>query len=330
MQSCNDALAQTLTPDPPKCGANARAYARNESVVGVVGTPWSGCTERMLPVLNQAPGGAVSLVSTTNSHVDLVRRDPTAPADRLQQLYPTGQRGYARMLPSDDYEAAAGALYAQRISPGGIFYIQDWHDDPWAKYFSTAALRLGLPILGTVNRDQDALGERWLAQRVRASGARAIYIHGTDTDIGTPARRPRLRRDRHLLELPLSHLEAVRPCRKRGARHIHDDLRNADRTTRPGRAAIPARLRRNPAGRPDPRLLRLCRRSDRGPARRHRALRRHPRIGRSGARHRAPTRQRARPDRARSPWRTHQQPGRGGAAPTTAASRSTPRAPPAA
>jgi YVTN family beta-propeller protein len=185
LQACNNALAQTGGTDEHKCRAHARAYARNERLIGVVGPAPSGCTEVMLPILNRAPSGPVSLVSTINSRVDLVRRNPAWPADRLHELYPTGQRGYARMIPSDDYEAAAGALFAQRLSPDGAFVVQD----PWqasldfGNFFRTAARRIGLPILGNVTRDEGAPGESRLARRIRASGARAVYIHGISTDI---------------------------------------------------------------------------------------------------------------------------------------------------
>jgi hypothetical protein len=96
MQSCNDALAQTGFPDEPKCQASARAYARDQAVVGIVGPSHSTCTAAMLPILNSAPGGPVSIVSTINTHVDLLGRDPLVPGS-ARTLYPTGQRGYARV-----------------------------------------------------------------------------------------------------------------------------------------------------------------------------------------------------------------------------------------
>ena len=186
MQPCNDALAQTGFPDAPKCQANARAYAHNPAVVGVVGPSHSICTAAMLPTLNSARGGPVSVVSTINTHVDLIGRDPLAPGS-AQALYPTGQRGYARVATSDDYEAAAGVMLARRLSPSGLFYLQDSFavGDSWSIFVRRAARRLGLPLLGSETRDVDQGGERRLAHEILKTGARAVYVHGTvGTDLG--------------------------------------------------------------------------------------------------------------------------------------------------
>jgi DNA-binding SARP family transcriptional activator/ABC-type branched-subunit amino acid transport system substrate-binding protein len=189
MQACNDALAQTGFPDEAKCRANARAYARNPAVVGVVGPSISICAAAMLPILNTAPAGPVSIVSTINSHARLVGRDPLDP-DSIRTLYPAGRRGFARMMTTDDYEAAAGVMLAQRLSPQGMFYVQQIfaEHEPWSIFVRRAARRLGLPILGSVTRPEQPGGERGLAQRILRSGAGVVYLHGT---VGTDLRRLR-------------------------------------------------------------------------------------------------------------------------------------------
>jgi branched-chain amino acid transport system substrate-binding protein len=180
MQSCNDALAQTGNPDELKCEANATAYARNPAVIGVVGPVHSFCSAIMLPVLNRAAGGPVSIVSTANSFPLLVRPDPIA----SRELFPSGQRGYARVFPSDDYEAAAGALFAQRLSRAGVFYAEDQFDPVWRRWFRRTARRIGLPILGAATVEVPPGGRggarrgRMLAERVAASGARVVYLAG--------------------------------------------------------------------------------------------------------------------------------------------------------
>ena len=181
LQSCNDATAQTGEVDNLVCRQNARLYAHNPHVVGVVG-PWnSGCASEMLPVLNTAPGGPLPLVSPTNSLPALVRRDPAEPAgeDRLAELYPNGQRGYARVYPSDDYELAAGAILAHRLG-GRVFFLEDREFSAtlgnWL-WFRRAAGRLGLRITGHARWDPHARDYRRIAERVRASGARSVYLN---------------------------------------------------------------------------------------------------------------------------------------------------------
>ena len=53
-QGCDDATAQTAGWDTAKCSANARAYAAEKSLVGVMGTFNSGCAKLELPILNRA------------------------------------------------------------------------------------------------------------------------------------------------------------------------------------------------------------------------------------------------------------------------------------
>src|SRR5829696_357264 len=67
-QDCDDSTAQAGKWDSGKCSQNASAYAQNESLVAVVGTFNSGCAAIEIPVLNQAPGGGLLIVSPANTY----------------------------------------------------------------------------------------------------------------------------------------------------------------------------------------------------------------------------------------------------------------------
>jgi branched-chain amino acid transport system substrate-binding protein len=181
-QSCDDATGQYGVWDPAKCRDNARAYARNRAVVGVVGPLNSGCAAEMLPILNRAPGGPVALVSLTTDP-GLVRHRLIGSQEhggvRLRDLYPTGQRGYARVIPSDDYEIVAGALLAKRLGKSSVFFLEDEfysRDDPRREWFLRTAKRIGLRVAGEAGWYPQARGYGPLAERVRESGAGAVYI----------------------------------------------------------------------------------------------------------------------------------------------------------
>jgi DNA-binding SARP family transcriptional activator/ABC-type branched-subunit amino acid transport system substrate-binding protein len=202
-QSCDDATDQYGIFDQAKCRDNARAYARNPAVLGVVGPLNSGCARAMLPTLNRAAGGPVALVSPANSDPGLLRADPAAPVSgedrlrsgvrQLRELYPTGQRGYARVYPSDDYEVAAGAILAKRLGGGSVFYIEDrkWSaSDPRQEWFMRSARRIGLRVEGAVAFRVEARSYRRLAVRVRSSAAGAVYVNTI-----MPANGGRLLRD---------------------------------------------------------------------------------------------------------------------------------------
>jgi ABC-type branched-subunit amino acid transport system substrate-binding protein len=111
----------------------------------------------------------------------LVRKDPSEPADEdlLAAIYPTGQRGYARVYPSDDYDAAAAAMLAHRLG-GRVFFLEDRSysaHQPYWRYFRRAARRLGLTIAGHQTWNPRARHYRRLVEQVRDSGARTIYLN---------------------------------------------------------------------------------------------------------------------------------------------------------
>ena len=121
IQSCDDSVARTGLFDPAKCDANARAYARDRRVIGVVGTLNSPCSVAALPELGRAKGGPLAMVSPVNSYVGLTRPAPGAPAGELESLYPSGRRHFTRVYPADDYQAVALAALAltRRATPRG-------------------------------------------------------------------------------------------------------------------------------------------------------------------------------------------------------------------
>jgi branched-chain amino acid transport system substrate-binding protein len=187
-QSCDDSIATTGLYDEAKCASNARAYAHNQDVIGVVGTFNSACAVAALPELNRAPGAPLAMVSPFNSFVGLTRQgagvDPSLPA----ALYPTGVRNYVRVFPTDDLEGAALALLARDRGRTRVFVLDD--GDPGygalqATAFETAAPRVGLEVVGRASWDPRADEYSVLARRVADSGAAAVYLGGLiDTNAG--------------------------------------------------------------------------------------------------------------------------------------------------
>ena len=88
LQVCDDATAQAAKWDPDKCSRNAHAYAQNSSLIGVVGTFNSGCAAIEIPVLNQAPGGGLLLLSPANTYGCLT--EPCA-GNEPEKYYPERQ-----------------------------------------------------------------------------------------------------------------------------------------------------------------------------------------------------------------------------------------------
>jgi branched-chain amino acid transport system substrate-binding protein len=75
-QACDDSIEETGEFDKDRCRENAKAYAENPDLIGVVGTYNSGCAAVEIPILNEAPDGGVPMVSPGNTLVCLTQSSP--------------------------------------------------------------------------------------------------------------------------------------------------------------------------------------------------------------------------------------------------------------
>jgi DNA-binding SARP family transcriptional activator/ABC-type branched-subunit amino acid transport system substrate-binding protein len=124
-QSCDDSTPQAGTFDFAKCVANAQLFAKTPRILGVVGTYNSPCTGEELPLLNQAPGGAVPIISPQNTFQILTRGSPAAPPGVLKHFYPTGVRNFLRVTPIDTHEMAADAVLAHQLGLRRVLVVAD-------------------------------------------------------------------------------------------------------------------------------------------------------------------------------------------------------------
>jgi YVTN family beta-propeller protein len=180
-QSCDDSTAQTGIFDPDKCASNAKEYGENPDVIGVIGPFNSGCAFSMIPVANRAPDGPLPIVSPTSSIVDLTRVAPRAPRDALKRLYPTGQRNYVRVSPTEDSQSAANALLARQLRLRRIFVLHDGDESfglAKAIYFRRAAQRLGLRVVGFRAWNPQSAGYARLAEDVARARPDGVFLGG--------------------------------------------------------------------------------------------------------------------------------------------------------
>jgi branched-chain amino acid transport system substrate-binding protein len=179
MQVCEETSARTGSSSPARCARNARAFAANRAVLGVVGPLTSVCAATMLPILNRGPDGPVPMIGT-NTYVGLTRAAPgTAPGEPGKYI-PSGRRSYVRLVPADDTQAAVGALMARRLGRTRAFVV--WHDEPFgvglAAAFRESARRLGIELSGSA--EWDAAGEHYraIAERIRSAGSDVVFVAG--------------------------------------------------------------------------------------------------------------------------------------------------------
>jgi branched-chain amino acid transport system substrate-binding protein len=182
-QVCDDATAENVVADLGTCAANARAYAANPSVIGVVGPFTSNCARVQIPILNRAPGGSVAIVSPSNTYVGLTRDASDAAEGEPGVYYPTGRRNYARVVPTDDVEVAADAMIAQRLGVKRVYVlVPTGYPEPILEDFVLAARKLGIEIAGRRTWD-DGQSLEHLAGLVARSQADGVFLVGSSIEL---------------------------------------------------------------------------------------------------------------------------------------------------
>ena len=179
-QSCDDATAQAGKWDSGKCSTNAQAYAGNEAVVGVIGTFNSGCAAIEIPVLNQAPGGGVAMISPANTYVCLTEGGPGCDATEPDKYYPSGSRNYARVVAHDAYQGAAVAEFAKEQGVKSVYILNDKeaYGLGVATNFQNAAENVGIKVAGFEAWDPKASSYEALFRKIGGTDADAVFLGG--------------------------------------------------------------------------------------------------------------------------------------------------------
>jgi branched-chain amino acid transport system substrate-binding protein len=176
-QDCDDSTAQAGKWDSGKCSQNASAYAQNEGVVAVIGTFNSGCAAIEIPVLNQAPGGGVLMVSPANTYGCLT--EPCA-GNEPEKYYPSGKRNYMRVAPSDPNQ---GAVQAQLMKEMGVKRLYILNDKEAyglgvAKNVQGAAKANGITVVGFSAYDPRSSNFEALFTRIKGTNPDAVFVGG--------------------------------------------------------------------------------------------------------------------------------------------------------
>ncbi len=168
-QSCDSSTAQVGGSDVFRCGSNAKAYARNLRVVGVVGSFMSSCSYFQIPVTNQAPEGPLAMLSPANTLQELTEDE---------ELYPTGVRSYVRIAGADHLQAVAHAQLAKALGARRVVVMAVRGDDPYGpftRHLATSGRRLGVDVV-SLRYDRDARDFAPLARAVAHERPDAIVV----------------------------------------------------------------------------------------------------------------------------------------------------------
>jgi branched-chain amino acid transport system substrate-binding protein len=174
----DDSTAAKGAWDDATCAKNAQDHVANTNEVAVMGTYNSGCAKIIAPVLNQDPNGPMLMVSHANTNPGLTKTwDPGEP----EKFFPSGQRNYARVISTDDYQGSAAAQFAAKdLKVKKCYVINDnqTYGQGVARAFATEAKKQGIEIVGEEAWDAKQPNYQALFNSIKATGADCLYIGG--------------------------------------------------------------------------------------------------------------------------------------------------------
>jgi branched-chain amino acid transport system substrate-binding protein len=179
-QSCDDSTPQSPQGDVGKCTSNAKAYAADSSVVGMIGTWNSPCAARELPIVGRSPTGPLVLVSPTNTAPGLTHASGGSPPGVPGLYYPSGQRNFARLVAPDDFQGIAGAMLAKQLRLHHVFVLDDaeGYGLDVAGGFEKAAKHLGLKLAGSGSWSVSQSQFAGLVSRVARAHPDGVFLGG--------------------------------------------------------------------------------------------------------------------------------------------------------
>jgi branched-chain amino acid transport system substrate-binding protein len=156
------------------CQADARKAATDPKAVYYIGEFNSGCSEVVIPILNQA---AVPQVSPANTYVGLTTNDPGSAPGEPQKYYPTGKRNYLRLVPRDTIQGIAGIVAMKQQGCSRVAVAND--KTPYGAGLATQIMihhgSYGLTTTGNTALDPTAPNFRAFASSVKGQGANCVY-----------------------------------------------------------------------------------------------------------------------------------------------------------
>jgi branched-chain amino acid transport system substrate-binding protein len=175
--SLDDSTAAAGKWDAAQTKANARKVAQDDSAIAYIGEFNSGASANSIPTLNEA---GILQVSPSNTALGLTKSGEGAEPGEPDKYYPTGKRNYGRVVPIDTIQGAALASWMKDEGVTSVYILDD--NEVYGKGVAAntkgAAEKLGIEIAGEDSWDGTASNFRALAQKIKSSGADAVFTGG--------------------------------------------------------------------------------------------------------------------------------------------------------
>lgn len=156
---------------------NANDAVANDAVVAYIGTFNSGAAKLSIPILCKA---GIVMVSPANTYPGLTK-DGKGEANEPGVYYPDScTRNYTRVVPADDLQGRAGALWASQLGVKKAYVLDDTelYGKGIADVFATEAPNFGIEVLGRDGIDGKATDYKALAEKIKAAAPELVYYGG--------------------------------------------------------------------------------------------------------------------------------------------------------
>jgi branched-chain amino acid transport system substrate-binding protein len=186
-QSCDNSISQTGSYDVGKCSVNAKAYAADRSVIGIVGGYNSSCVQGQLAVLAGSHVGPLAMISANATYVGLTHSGPGTAPGEPGKYHPHGRRSFVRVIAADDVQGAADALLAKQLGIRRLFVLHNGDSYGFGIASSTrsAATKLHVKVVGFEQWNPHARTYGELARRIQQTRAEGVFLGGSvDTSNG--------------------------------------------------------------------------------------------------------------------------------------------------
>jgi branched-chain amino acid transport system substrate-binding protein len=180
----NDADSERGTWSADKEAENANVAVADPDVMVYLGPFNSGAARVSIPILNRAD---LVMISPSATYAGLTRAG-TGEANEPESYYPSGNRSFARVVPTDDVQGTVAAGWAKQLGASRVYVLHDTelYGKTVVSAFLETAGRIGLHLVGGPEgvdpRARDLTG---IAAKVRDAGPDLVYYGGlTDNNAG--------------------------------------------------------------------------------------------------------------------------------------------------
>lgn len=175
--SLDDATAAAGQWDPSQTTSNARKVAQDKNAIALLGEFNSGASVLSIPITNEA---GILQVSPANTRYGLTKSGTGAEKGEPDKYYPSGKRTYGRVVPIDTIQGAAVAQWMKDLGVKSVYLLNDKqvYGQGVSKNLESALGPTGIKVAGRDGWDGKASNFRALANKVKSSGADAVFAGG--------------------------------------------------------------------------------------------------------------------------------------------------------